>query len=218
MTVAQKATTKERPVLFNSEMVRAILGGKKTQTRRVIKPQPESASYWTEFEGAFYPNTRAATPAGLVCPYGIPKDRLWVRETWQPMCEHEECYGANLRTGAGLYVNYRADGRGEETVPPDGGMDDAKVRWKPSIFMPRWACRLTLQVVSTRVERVQDISENDAEAEGCEMYDQKTMAKFAIPGARYRFERLWDHINSKRGFSWESNPWVWVVEFKRIES
>ena len=178
--------------MFTGAMVRAILDGRKTQTRRVIKP-------WTM-------RLIDDVPAMLLeCPYGVPGDRLWVRETWCHIGSHSgpETCGKSVQD-----VRYRAD-RTEGYV------------WSPSIFMPRWASRITLEVTGVRVQRVQEISEEDAMAEGaflnvCDWWEfgngfrgEKT------PIGAYR--SLWDTINFKRGFGWSVNPWVWVVEFRRVE-
>ena len=199
----------EHPILFNTEMVRAILDGRKTMTRRVIKPQPvfiEESGRWR------WPVTGAVT-ASLEwfhymdsldrCPYGQPSDRLWVRETW--------CRGRDA-------LVYRVDHPEYKSAPSHDN------KWRPSIHMPRWASRITLEVTSVRVERVQDISSDDAQAEGVNpwfpSYDvyPGAMADYIARGGSYRngFHELWDKINKKRGYSWHSNPWVWVVEFKVI--
>lgn len=204
---------KERPILFNGEMIRALLDGRKTQTRRVIKPQPGKLTFfdWPASKEKPWP----VLPGGKLqpCPYGVPGDRLWVRET----------HGIAYQDGKQIY-EYKAswyDWDAERATR--NGM-----KWKPSIHMPRSACRIILEVTDVRVERVQDISEEDAKAEGVKWTDG------AIPGLpgpdnipqwgypcfphRKAFERLWDSINKKRGYGWEVNPWIWVVEFKRVES
>ena len=172
---------KERPILFSAPMVRALLAGTKTQTRRIIKPQ----------HLAFFNQDAAAMLSDWnerPLPYGQPGDRLWVRETFG----HFEC---NQHFKPGCNVYYRADGNCLELEP-----------WRPSIHMPRWASRITLEITSVRVERLQDISEADAIAEGvytdpaCPAYDA--------------YAQLWDEINGLG--SWEANPWVWVIEFRRL--
>lgn len=166
---------KMRPILFSGEMVRAILEGRKTQTRRVVKPQPAYVidSVW-------------------VCPYGRPGDGLWVRETWAPNSQ------------AGVF-SYAADwAAGVKHVS----------RWRPSIHMPRAASRISLEVVGVRVERLREISEADALAEGCadsEMVDGVPMWCSAVE----KYMDLWEKINGEG--SWAVNPWVWVVEFRRVE-
>ncbi len=187
---------KERPILFSGPMVRAILEGRKTQTRRVIKPQPEKCGDNTvRFKGM----TMAPSSVHYNCPYGQPGDRLWVRETWRADVEGE--------TGA-VGIQYRADNHFEDfagdsrVVEIMRGSDN----WRPSIHMPRWACRLLLDVKSVRVERLQDISNDDTAAEGVSGYTNKR---------RVDFIQLWDSLNEKRGYGWETNPWVWVIEFER---
>lgn len=186
---------KERPILFSGEMVRAILDGRKTQTRRVVKPQPnllrwcpiQSGRYdgWDDEHGNPYP-----------CPYGVPGDQLWVRETCLIHCKPR-------RLEPKGEVVYKADFPDEATAEPG---------WNPSIFMPRWASRIQLEITNIRVERVQNISIPDAVAEGIRVI---TDPECPEPDERYRV--LWDTINAKRGYSWETNPWVWVIEFKRID-
>jgi hypothetical protein len=191
---------KERPILFSGPMIRAILEGRKTQTRRIIKAYQDERTpgwYFAKVRGGMVAGWQPERPIepymGIVtdCPYGQPGDRLWVRETW---CE---CDGDTGRS-----VAYRADEWAD--CPADNG------QWRPSIFMPRWASRITLEVTGVRVERVQDISFNDALAEGM----QDTGSIKDNPFAQY-FE-LWDQINPK--YNWTSNPWVWVVEFQRCVS
>lgn len=185
---------KERPILFSGEMVRAILEGRKTMTRRVIKPQP--AGEW-------------AAPGKTACPYGQPGDRLWVRETWRKTNWTDEPNRGEWR------VFWRAT---EKEDSRNNGL------WRPSIHMPRWASRILLEVVSVRVERVQDISEEDARAEGVEWQNERPCWVNYLdredwsPTARDSFRTLWDSINAKRGYGWDANPWVWVVEFKKIEA
>jgi hypothetical protein len=189
---------KERPIIFSGDMVRVILDGRKTQTRRVIKPQPKIIH-------ALYPDASIETERifrrgdqRIHCPYGIPGDRLWVRETF---C-HATLTGYDARKDGGDYW-YRAT---------DEGLCDGP--WKPSIFMPRWASRILLEITEVRVERVQDISEKDAGAEGA-WRTPAGCSHYSIEPPE--FETLWDSINAKRGYSWESNPWVWVISFRRIE-
>lgn len=204
---------KERPILFNGEMIRAILDGRKTQTRRVVKHIPAlgRADDWClkAGEGEF---ARMVGNYRRFCPYGAPGDALWVRETWAEAPNSED--GGDGMTG---YPIHRADYDPEDVQP---------LRWRPSIHMPRWACRLTLRVTGVRVERVQDISEEGATAEGIDM-PRCDCTEWACEncmgtgwGARPTeiFAGLWDSINAKRGYGWDANPWVWVVEFERIES
>ncbi len=189
-------TPKERPILYSAPMVRAYLDGTKTQTRRIIKP-----SWWRCLDPE---DEEDQAQALTMCPYGKPGDRLWGRETFAP---------TDGDGSTPCSVIYRADdNRGVE--------DPAEVTWKPSIFMPRWASRMLAEVVSVRVERVQDISEEDAIAEGVQALpigpDRRPfLGKIPTRSARDGFRMLWKSINGLE--SWEANPWVWVVEFKRCE-
>lgn len=197
---------KERPILFSAPMVRAILDGKKTQTRRVVKPQPEACSY--------VPGTHAlngqiieGNPAVLEqCPYGQPGDRLWVREAF---FDHGH-FPEDPNTPIGERVEYRAS-EWDRVDPADGGP------WKPSIHMPRWASRITLELTDVRVQMLQEISWEDAIAEG--IRDPRRAATRIDPecGCVLKFADLWDSINAKRGFGWVVNPWVWALTFKREE-
>lgn len=205
---------KEHPMLMNAPMVRAILAGTKTQTRRVIKPQPPRDCAPIRVE-EFHPTVidrngdeQPGAPIfgafdlggewGVRCPYGQPGDRLWVRETWGTATgEHS----ARWKQGT---ILYRADA-GIDIA----GQEVDLMRWKPSIHMPRWASRITLEIISIRVEQLQDISRGDAMEEGCPF---PNMAKGDDP--RKWYADLWEQINGPD--SWEQNPWVWVVEFRRL--
>lgn len=213
---------KERPILFSGPMVRAILEGRKNMTRRVIKPQPKVFNGRAGGRDIGWPLDNHGRL--LACPYGQPGDQLWVRETWCSLKEvgfSVDPKAIAYRASTGQTLKWRDEedrDEGEETP-----------RWKPSIFMPRWASRILLEVVSARVERVQDISEADAKAEGAEAKrwgDLKQIPTSLLmrfgrnlpidPLYVYGFGELWDSINSARGYGWDVNPWVWVVEFKRI--
>lgn len=200
---------KERPILFSAPMVRAILAGTKTQTRRAVKLQPEAEHggepYW--FVGGYrawtYRNTTDLLRKGgnvMPCPYGQTGDRLWVRESFCPIYSQDPHYNG----GRPIEYDYQATYKHGDRL---GDLIGVKKKWKPSIHMPRAASRITLEVTAVRVERLQDISEADALAEGvytdpaCPAYDA--------------YAQLWDEINGSD--SWEANPWVWVVEFKRLE-
>jgi hypothetical protein len=220
---------KEHPILFSGPMVRAILEGRKTQTRRIIKPQPDgwirgnsgafgvpkkitnkkphkNGTIWQEEDDTCYED--------INCPYGQPDDRLWVRETWQ-LDEDERgfVYRADIRN----FADYAFG-------PPS---------WRPSIFMPRKACRIVLEIADIRVERLQEISEADAIGEGVEWWHEERLKSrpkhyrvycdYDNPKdpAQYTssavdsFSTLWQSINGPE--SWNQNPWVWVIEFNRIE-
>jgi hypothetical protein len=188
-----------RPIIFNGHNVCAILDNRKTMTRRVIIPQPSSGVRWG-FSGW---EDGHGTP--IRCPYGQPGDRLWVRETW---CQ----YGDPMHE---YRTYYRADG--------DCG---PMAKWRPSIHMPRRASRITLEITGIRVERLQDISDGDVVREGIDEYKirDQPFPLWQIPKyppiafPRVAFASLWDSINAKRGYSWDSNPWVWVVVFKVIKA
>lgn len=192
-------------------MVRAILDGRKTQTRRVITERWQQCLSPEDEPEDFLP----------ICPYGLPGDKLWVRETFayiwpdvDPVPLHE------------CTIEYRADSRvaypGGWPAEDAKGNDDAP-KWKPSIFMPRWASRISLEIVEVRVEQIQAISEDDAKAEGLRavkgpldtlMYEGlAAYGQFADPRVAYRM--LWDDINFKRGYGWDTNPWVWAITFRK---
>ena len=215
---------KVRPILFNGEMVRAILDRRKTQTRRVVKPQPDDVWHESGWKNGGVGMRFGMEVEGVLCPYGVPGDRLWVRETWAAVMfyeAHVEGFGlgyaddwegsSHIPQGPSEYtILYRADNEWDESV------EDRGFRWRPSIHMPHWASRITLEVTDVRVERVQDISEADAEAEGA--------PPILVPpdggGAPFTegFMDLWDSINAKRGFGWDANPWVWVVAFRSVDA
>lgn len=230
----------EKPILFSGPMVKAILDGRKTVTRRVVKPQPpEGCVYRINgnhnkaccfVDGPIDDKTIWVRPTArskdhlLPCPYGQPGDRLWVRET-------HGVFGVN--TSCTVNVGYKARlSEGKTIADTDGGLDVIEVepeqwvwaskysdtdRWRPSIFMPRWASRITLEILSIDVERLQQITLDGVVAEGIEpiksgahanqYWREETISKFSVG---------WDRINGKReGCSWNSDPWVWVIGFKR---
>lgn len=180
---------KERPILFSGPMVRALLDGSKTQTRRVVKPQPRSDWDCVEetqpgvfdFFSSRDRHNHAYIKGG--CPFGIAGDALWVRENFC-FCEDGK-------------VAFAADNWDE--CPAEDG------KWKPSIFMPRAVCRIVPEITSVRVERVASISEEDCLAEG--------IVKQLGTTARAEYGALWDSLNAKRGYGWAKNPWVWVIGF-----
>ena len=194
----------KKPILFSGAMVRAILEGRKTQTRRVVK---KLSSEWLA-PGMFTPEF-VANPDNNLCPYGNPGDTLWVRETFQYVDFAGEDNG---------YV-YRATDPDWETM--EGW------RWKPSIFMPYKACRIFLKIEDVRIERLQDITEQDAIQEGVERLPGHegllayqsyltTPERQQMPCFPYiSFKTLWHKINGRK--SWDENPWVWVITFSRIE-
>jgi hypothetical protein len=192
---------KERPILFKGEMVRAILDGHKTQTRRVVKPQ--SAILTDELaRGLGVQPPAAQNPPVIPCPHGTPGDRLWVRETW-----------AHERDGTGC-----PDDTGVLYRATDPGWDDegTGLRWRPSIFMPRWASRILLEITDVRVQRLMEISEEDARAEGIDLQGFRSLTE-GIAGREHRikFHDLWEDIHGDG--SWNTNPWVWAITFRRLE-
>ncbi len=211
--------SRERPILFSAPMVRAILAGTKTQTRRLVKPQPTAMQQgwmWVcKKLLAGYCHTDADAMVRLMlphCPYGEPGDRLWVRETWSPDPPIDSSWASTEWNGCGR----RIDGVPERFQHPrfcnySADWLHGPIVWRPSIHMPRWASRITLEVTGVRVERLQDISEADAMAEG---------APWGACGSpqegsrKAGFAKLWDSINGPN--SWDANPWVWAINFKRL--
>ncbi len=263
---------KEIPILFSTEMVRAILDGRKSMTRRVVKPQPELFYTLGETRDLINPEQiafKVMEKGGkdvIVIPPWQPGDKLWVRETtWISECKRYLAHGferghsseydiVDLETGKrythqrdrgdyaltdGMVMSWSWRGRhlrnGRQTeefdvsfadvdtaikiVPFSGNIIlknyEAQFRKKlPSIFMPKAAARIWLEVVSVRVERLQDITEEDAVKEGVKAYGPNNCSGTS---ARIAFAELWDSLNEKRGYGWDTSPWVWVVEFRRVE-
>jgi len=211
---------KERPILFNAAMVRAILDGRKTQTRRVVKPQPDFV-----VNGLAIITTPEDEHLGrlgkmIACPYGQPGDRLWVRETWGAHFMWNGMPPAQIPNDGRTCLFYQADGAIVR------GCESSQVtKWRPSIHMPRWASRITLEVLSVRVERLNEISDrgaaNDCTAEGvfhCGMpvpYYEQWHGDGFNSSEKWMYVKLWESINGPG--SWAENPWVWVVEFKRVD-
>lgn len=220
---------KERPILFNSDMVRAVrrTENPKTQTRRVVKPQPEKSAV-VDSKGRMPIAAWVDGDRWLKCPYGSIGDRLWVRETFQPYFSPGwERKHPDYKTGSGYQISYLAtDGIIDIEDVYEESMSSA---CKPSIHMPRWASRITLEITDIGAERLQDITEEDAKAEGIQVLPlqdpndpsawwQSAPGKHQARKARESFHLLWDSINAKRGFGWDVNPWVWVIEFRRLEN
>lgn len=226
---------KERPILFTGEMVRAILEGRKTQTRRLFKPgseilyRPQTAVYPVSFRhhrtSLWHDFKSVDELIAKFCPYGKPGDRLWVRETFaletnfnlasnddypppfkdgRPVAWHPES-ADGAWPAYWQQPHYKATDPIPELDYPDKDTDGPTVRWTPSIHMPRWASRILLEITDVRVERLQEASYEDIMAEGIRDVHWLTAWKNA-----------WNSINAKRGFGWDANPWVWVVEFKVV--
>lgn len=217
---------KERSILFNGAMVRAILSGAKTQTRRVLKQATglslsvdmvEGAAgvaelSWLHGDGPGYDVDESTSR--VPCPFGQPGDRLWVRETHAIFPAHGQHRGDGKRWGpwGGLPTTVSEDG--ERIAYYREGFDRCNPgRWRPSIHMPRWACRLVLEITDVRVERLQAISEADAIAEGIDFLRHAPDADESLTPQQL-FHCLWDGT----GGDWDSNPWVWAITFKRIEA
>ncbi|RUF78477.1 hypothetical protein IPC825_25075 [Pseudomonas aeruginosa] len=218
---------KERPILFTGPMVRAIIEGRKTVTRRVMKYQPhEDASVTVgnynvtvvDRHGEQQPGPEAFGAwwsdgeRGCICPHGEPGDRLWVREAWAADAQVDAIAPSDLSQGEPIW--YPAD----LSVRQTGCSMISKGRVRPSIHMPRWASRILLEITAVRVERLQDISKEQAKAEGVRdagegSFDVEDSKHFAAD-PRESFASLWSSINGES--SWDANPWVWVVEFKRV--
>ena len=215
---------KERPILFSAPMVRAILEGRKTVTRRPVKVQPRSrADIGSYGKGQPFIRNPDVTKLNPECPLGKPGERLYVRETCFINDYREACVPVDERESC--EIHYRADGI------PDFEGEEELIRWRPSIHMPRWASRILLEVTDVRVERLQDISEGQAVDEGLvwegvkdgqtywnhtdHRYPPGSHQQFSVSGtdAVSAFRDLW---NSTSG-DWDANPWVWVVEFKRVQ-
>lgn len=214
----------ERPIIFNGDMVRAILRGEKTQTRRPVKPQPATGCIYS-INGAhnaalhladvgcqvrYIPPTGRSKDHLLPCPFGQPGDRLWVRETFAEHPQFSE-------------LAYRAEG--EEFEDGDGFTWFPK--WSPPVYMPRKFSRITLEITDINVEQVQDITEDDARAEGVDTEFHIAVAR--IDGGPYRhiqyhcshrggFANTWRKLYAKRpDFSWDANPWVWAITFRQVK-
>lgn len=244
---------KERPILFSGSMVRAILDGSKTQTRRKITSITKRGPV-TEFQPSTTPgydfimrdkrmlwNDFTTTDLLVRCPYGVPGDRLWVREAWRTLKSLDSMNAGEIEDRCTIHafdvatvpIVFCADS--ERRNWPSVGVGDSILsgRYRHGRFMPRWASRLTLEIASVRVERLQDISEEDAKAEGVESWRYHWSTKQGMEMAlrtgagefgdiqkqgvaRTLYRALWESINGPG--SWESNPWVWGVEFKKVEA
>ncbi len=212
---------KERPILFSGAMVRALGAGTKTQTRRVVKMKPHQQIEERD-DGTPWPwmhDGERDADSWMACPYGQPGDRLWVRETW---------YCDDFRVQRGPYL--KPDDMDLDAARSDGTLiyrassgarpyEAEQPVWRPAIHMPRWASRITLEITRVRVERLQDISFADAAAEGLHYTSERldrwsadASSWHATPQQAYR--ALWESINGPD--SWDANPWVWAIDFKRL--
>lgn len=210
---------KERPILMSGPNIQPILEGRKTQTRRIVKPQPdlvceEGKHTKYSWRGGFYALRMYPANSMMLdhCPYGQPGDRLWVRETWACRGKHTDSYSPLEISGnrSHFEIWYAAscirDGRERFNT-------DFLGKWRPSIFMPRNLSRILLEITDVRVERLQEITPTDAMAEGVE---GKGLNKDIVPdqGWRMAYRDLWKSINGAG--SWDTNPFVWVIEFRRM--
>lgn len=247
----------ERPILFSAPMILALLGNRKTQTRRIVKPQPVCSTHefwqkhpdfvpsfneedWSLYCGVCGGGQRLTRTnvTGIRNPYGVNGDRLWVKETfapwrntsieypleWESLVTSDDRGGLTLKQWVEEYghqnvnVAYRADGENEEG-------------WMSPLFMPRWASRLTLEITEVRVQRLQDISDDDCVAEGMRIHENPScevgVGRFmytAFPGehslwdlnAKTAYRNLWESINGKD--SWDANPWLWCISFRKVEA
>lgn len=192
--------SREIPIIFNGDMVRAILSGQKTQTRRPVKAQPHGVGSWVKHGDKWaFPNVNPYCSAR--CPFGLPGDLLWVRESAEVLAVRS----GGLRE---IDIRYMADGS-IATVPYPSRLAPAPLGKKLANGTYREASRIPLRVTAVRVERVQDISEQDAWAEGCEGWDDDVTGGSTGFG---EFAGLWDRIYG----NWDTNPWVWVIEFERV--
>lgn len=198
---------KEHPILFSSPMIRAILAGTKTQTRRIVNPQPTLGEHGWSWPSGRCKSMVSIPEMGCLGPYGSRGNRLWVREAFY--CDDYR-YPDGPRSELIAAIEYRAD---HECCNWEAGCpcsdDNGRSSWRPSIYMPRWASRITLEVTDVRVQRLQDISEDDARTEGVDEIKAK------VPTALDAFHLVWDEINGKRA-PWSSNPWVWAISFRRL--
>ncbi|MHC7553410.1 ASCH domain-containing protein [Klebsiella pneumoniae] len=205
----------ERGMIFNSEMVRAILDGRKTQTRRPVKFPVHDKNLGCKLAGNELAGELSAGNY-LNSAFGKPGDRIWVRETFCPVDDTQ--YGGEK------WVDYRATPKFEASHPAgwDSAPNDAEsLKWRPSIHMPRWASRILLEITGVRVERLNSIHDVDAMREGIQNLTTCSHSYFGIPGVvnaqhpARAFQLLWESIYGAD--SWRTNPWVWVIEFKRVE-
>lgn len=221
MTTLEK-NMKERPILFSAPMVRALLDGSKTQTRRALRkqfkpdavpaemPSTDPIGGWVVdgHSGVWWCDAASNPDESVRCPYGQPGDRLWVRETWRTVTGADDIPPRNMMN-VEQFTTYEAD------EPKPSGMG----KLRPSMFMPHWASRITLEITRVRVERLKDISQADAIAEGAPpshpSIDRVSREFGYADFSRSWYAQLWESINGPG--TWEQNPWVWVIEFKKVD-
>ena len=219
-----------KPILFSGPMVRAILDGRKTQTRREIKTPGGNVlgvylpDLGYALGGKIFENLTneddpicVMTPVGIVRPRYLPGDILWVRETWRLQ---NYGYDPSTQTYKGQELQYRADFTDEENAIYGRRGGCAPCKWKPSIHMPREAARIFLRVTKVKVERLQAISESDAQAEGCGygFHNDGVNKYIQNHTPKEQFAAIWNSLHSKKGCGWEADPCVWVYEFERVEN
>lgn len=221
-----------KPIIFSGDMVNAILENRKSQTRRIVSPQPVSKGeselepgdvifYGTELCRLEQSRGKNEAASGRLnartmrCPYGVPGDRLWVREKFF-VDQLEDEIPKEKPDWFDDSFYYAADGDCCDLIPECACAEVGKPRIRPSIHMPRWASRLTLEVTRVKAERLNDISSSDARAEGIDTTDTWDVARTA-PRDKWvcRYRQLWEEINGAG--SWDANPWVWKIEFRKVE-
>ncbi len=224
----------KHPIIFSGTSIPALLDGRKTQTRRIVKLPNPTRHVVVDPGGTIfgpgpyikaYRNTDMSPPEDgniaamhprVHCPYGYPGDRLWVKEAYAAHELYEALKPSEIpaegRVWSRLWFAARDSGCEDGPDHSDAG------RWRNCLFMPLWASRITLEVTDVRVERVQGISEEDAIAEGVDAVSMAAMPRQGTWTRRQDFAQIWNKLNGKKpGCSWDDNPWVWVIEFRRIE-
>jgi len=216
----RRRMSRERPILFNGAMVRAILSREKTQTRRVVQNVPWRDGCNPNFSqakafrnaGEFRIAGSEEMTTGFRCPFGQPGDRLWVRETTVDVERHGYLGPVYLESEEG-YATLQG---GLAPAPDDcTEVEPHEITLRPSVHMPRSMCRLVLEITDVRLERLQEISEADAIAEGLTRTDSGSWLPGPCDHPEWAFRQLWDQVHGAT--AWDSNPWVWAIEFKRVE-